>query len=280
MADETKTEDPNDKGLPPGVTHSDTGEGNRGEGAPKAPEINNAPPAKEGTEYKKAEPEKKQEEQPKEPDTQEEVPTEYPSYNDEDADAVVAILKEAQIPVAEAHSLFKEAIETGDFSKINVATLVEKLGKAKADLVLLGVKSYYTKETAKVKEIVKAAHDVVGGAANYTLIQDWARLKAAKDPEFSKTVQELNPLFNMGPKLAAIAAKELKTLYEADPNNKSLQIKQVVGDSAATTPETKGEYISRADYNAQIKKAHEKNDAHEINRLRALRLASLKQNKG
>ena len=51
---QTPEVDPNQKGLPEGVTPADTGEGNRGDGAPKAPVINNAPPAVEPTPEEKA----------------------------------------------------------------------------------------------------------------------------------------------------------------------------------------------------------------------------------
>lgn len=295
----TPQDDPNAKGLPPGVTPADTGEGNRGEGAPKAPVINNAPPPKEPTPEEKAkiaeseaaekaakEKEEKEAadkkaadeaEQKKKDDAENEALTEYPDYGDANANAVVSILKEANIPVKEAHDLFKEAVETGDFTKINMATLTEKLGKAKADLVLLGVQSYYNTFTANTKETVSAVYEAVGGEANYAKVQAWARAKGAKDPAFAAQVEGFNQMFDLNKTAAIMAARELVALYEKDGGNSSLTKKQVHGDQASTTSQSQNGYISKADYNEQIKAAHEKGDTHEITRLRNLRLASLKQ---
>ena len=294
---ETPQDDPNAKGLPPGVTPADTGEGNRGEGAPKAPVVNNAPAPKEQTteekakiaeaeaadkaakekEEKEAADKKAAEEAEKKKTETPETLTEYPEYEDANANAVVAILKEANIPAQEAHDLFKDAVETGDFTKINMATLTEKLGKAKADLVLLGVQSYYNTFTANTKETVSAVYEAVGGEANYAKVQAWARAKSAKDPAFAAQVDGFNQMFDLNKTAALIAARELVALYEKDGGNSSLTKKQVHGDKASTTSQSDAGYISKADYNVQIKAAYEKNDVHEIQRLRNLRQASLKQ---
>lgn len=283
--------DPNAKGLPPGVTVEQTGEtGNRGDGAPKAPEVNNAPPPKEQTAEEKAseaaktaeaqEAEKKAAEDKAEEDAEKEtaeveVLQEYPDYGDANANAVVSMLQEAKVTAVEAHELFKDAIATGDFTKINMATLTEKLGKGKADLVLLGVQTYYNTTTAAVKDTVTAVHTEVGGEANYGKIQAWARAKAAKDTGFATQVEGLNAMFDLNKTAALMAARELRALYEKDSGNSSLTTKQVHGDSAATTANSGEGYISRGDYLEQLKKAHEKNDTHEINRLRSQRQSSI-----
>ena len=298
MTTETQTNtevevDPNQKGLPEGVTPADTGEGNRGDGAPKAPVVNNAPPPKEPTAEEKAKQEaddkaaKEKEEadkraadeadaEAKKKDEQDdEIGTEYPDYGDANANAVVNILKEANIPVAEAHELFKDAVETGDFSKVNVATLTEKLGKAKADLVMLGVQTYYNTFTQNTKDTVDAVYKEVGGEANYTKVLQWARTKAAKDPAFAKQCEGYNQMFDLNKTAALMAAKELVHAYEQDSGNSSLTRKQVHGDAAVTTSASDGGYIGRADYLTQLKEAYAKNDTHEINRLRTLRKASM-----
>lgn len=292
MTTETTTTEgnPNDKGLPPGVPASVTDGGNRGDGAPSAPEVRNTPPAKEPTQEEKdaakaneataeqpTDNDKAEKETTAEVDTEdaEEELTEYPSYGDPRADAVVDILREAKFPVAEANALFKEAIETGDFSKVDVAKLTEKLGKAKTDLVMLGVQAYYNDTAAKTKEIVNAAYDAVGGEANYKKVQAWARQKAEKDSAFKAEVENLNKMFDLNKTAATMAASKLAELYEQDSANSSLMRKQVHGDRAVSTPGAQGEYLGRADYLEQMKIAQAKNDTHEINRLRALRAASL-----
>lgn len=295
MTDTPTTEQPapspNDKGLPPGVTNSDTGEGDRGEGAPQAPVINNAPPPKEPAPEdkakeeadkraadeaaaKEAEDKAKQEEPAKKDDQPAEELTEYPDYGDDNANAVVAILKDANIPVAEAHTLFKDAIESGDFTKINMATLTEKLGKAKADLVMLGVKSYYTNFTASVKETVTAVHNEVGGEGNFRKVQAWARAMSDKDPAFREKMDGFNQMFDLNKTAAVMAAKELASLYEKDAGNSSLIKKQVHGDRAASSNATDDAYLTRRDYLDKMKVAQDRGDVHEINRLRTLRTQS------
>lgn len=282
---------PADKGLPAGITASMTDGGdNRGEGAPKAPVVNNAPPVKEQTPEEKAAAaakvaeaeaaakkvadDKAKEEAEKAKETPAEEGTEYMDYGDDNANAVVTILKEANIPVMEANELFKEAIESGDFSKIDVAKLTEKLGAAKATLVLNGVKTYYNTATANTKETVTAAYDAVGGEANYKKVQAWARSQADKDPAFRAHMESLNSMFDLNKTAAVMAARELVSLYEKDSGNSSLTRKQVHGERAVTTPDSQGEFLSRNDYLAQVKEAHAKNDQHAVARLRAQRAAS------
>lgn len=296
MTDNTQEQTPNpeDKGLPPGITTAVTGDDKRGDGAPNAPVINNAPPAKEQTPEEKAlavkaaeeaaaktakdEADKKvldDAEAAKKAEEALAAESEYMDYGDANANAVVDILREAKIPVQEAHELFKEAVETGDFSKIDAAKLTEKLGKAKADLVLLGVKTYYESATQATKKTVDAVHTEVGGKANYDKVQNWARALSDKDPAFAAKMEGLNAMFDLNTTAAVMAAKELVALYNKDGNNSSLTTKQVNADKAFTTDDSGSEYLSRNDYLAKMKEANAKNDQHEINRLRAQRAASL-----
>lgn len=153
--------------------------------------------------------------------------------------------------------------------------LVEKLGQAKADLVLLGVKAYYDTFTQSTKETVTAAYEAVGGEANYKKVQTWAKAQAAKDPAFLARMEGLNQMFDLNKTAAVMAARELASLYEKDSKNSSLTLKQVHGERAVTTNDSTSEHLSRADYLAQVKEAHAKNDMHAVNRLRAQRAASL-----
>jgi len=296
MTQETETTtDGNDKGLPPGVPASVTDGGNRGDGAPQAPVVNNAPPVKEQTPEEKAtaaakvaEAEAAQLQTDKdaqaaldakkaEEEAADEAATEYVDYGDANANAVVDMLKEAKIPVAEAHALFKEAIETGDFSKIDVSKLTEKLGQAKATLVLNGVQTYYNTVTANTKKTVEAVYQEVGGEANYKKVQTWARQQAAKDPAFKAKMEGLNQMFDLNQTAAVMAARDLVAAYEKADGNSSLSRKQVHGERSFTNSESTGEYLSRADYLAKVKEAHAKGDMHAVASLRAQRAASHKQ---
>lgn len=303
-AGEQQQVDPNAKGLPAGVDIKDTDAQSRGEGAPKAPVIENAPPeptaeekaAKEAADKAKvAEAEQVTADQKKKDDEQkakdeedkknteevklEDLPKEYPAYNDPDADAVVDILKEAGISAEDSNKIFFEASKTGDFTKVDRTLLEEKLGKSKANLVILGAQSYYNKTGAKVKETVSAVHAEVGGEENYKKVLDWARDKADKEPEFRTTMQDFNAMFDLNKTAAVQAAKQLTGLYEADSKNSSLTRKQVHGDSVATLPGQSADYISRADYLTKLKEADLKGNTHEVNRLNAQRKASIEQEK-
>jgi hypothetical protein len=292
MTEQTQTQEqapnPNDKGLPPGITANLTEGGNRDDGAPKAPEVNNAPPkeptpeekaaaeqkAKETSDAEKAKTVEAEEAQKKADEEALKTATEYEDYKDANANAVVEMLKEAKVPVQEAHELFKEAIETGDFSKIDVSKLTEKLGAAKATLVLNGVQTYYNSVTANTKETVNTVYKEVGGEANYKKVQTWARSVAAKDPAFATKMEGYNAMFDLNPTAAVMAAKELVALYEKSGDNSSLNRKQVHGERAHTTQDSTGDHLSRHDYLEQMKVAQAKGDTHEINRLRAQRAAS------
>ena len=285
------TQDPEAKGLPEGVSLEDTGDGKRGDGAPKAPEISNVPPkddkdtngddaakdsekAKEEADKKAADEKAAKEEEGKKEEI--EVPADYEDYGDDNANAIVEILKEANIPVTEAYDLFLESMQTGDFSKVDTTALVDKLGKAKADLVLLGAKSYYTTQTAAVKEIVDAVYTVAGNKENFDLVSAWAREKGKSDVAFQKQVDGYNQMFDLNATAAKSAAKELVALYEADEGNSSLIINKVDGTKASTTQDAGGDHISRADYIVELEAAYKKNDMHTVNRLNARRKSSLK----
>lgn len=291
---QARAEEQTPKGLPEGVAASDLSQGQGTGGAPKAPEISNSAPAKEQTEEEKkavadaekakiadaeaaaqlkTEDEDKKTEEEKKDDV---VDTEYVSYNDEAADSVVSVLKESGVTAKEADAFFREAATTGDFTKIDSKSLIEKVGKEKANLIILGVKDYYTRLNAGLKESVDAVYEEVGGESNWTKVLNWAKEKAKADTAFAKRKESLNAMFDLNPVAARAAAKELKGLYESDAGNSSLVKTQVHGDSAATDANAKFEPITRSDYLEKVKAAEDKRDYAEVSRLRAQRLFSKK----
>jgi len=278
-------------GLPDGVKPSDTDQPVRDAGAPKGhkPEEKDTQDAKDSKEDSSSDEESKDKDTDADnkdksdsdaaTDNLDSEEIEYISYGDANADAVVDILKEANIPAQEAFNLFKEAADTGDMSKIDKSVLIEKLGQSKADLVMLGVEKYYTTHIQSVNETVTAVHNEAGGEANYNKVVEWARAKGQTDPEFQKQVDSFNQMFDLNKTAATIAARELVSLYNADDKNSSLSKTIVTGDNAVNTGNAQSEYISRADYLAKLKTAYDKNDNVAINNLRAQRQRSLKFDK-
>lgn len=265
------------RGLPPGVDAKDV-DGSRIAGASKAPEETGAKP--ESVKIDDAEDAKQNPDTPEDAgvdgsDNDDVNTTElddYPDYDDDNANAVVDILRESDITVQEANELFAEAIANGDFTKVNLETLTEKLGKSKANLVMLGVQTYYNTVTANTKEIVNAVYDVAGGEDNFGKVKEWARKKASQDNEFKEQMQNFNAMFDLNKSAAVIAAKELIGMYESAANNSSLVKRQVHGNAAAST--IGSEPLSRDDYLAQVKEAHNKGDYAKVKELQALRRAS------
>lgn len=273
MTEEVKQPDAN-AGLPEGVTPSLTQ--TQVQGAPAQPEIATKPEPTPEPETKEEETTKDAEDTTEDKqDTPDEIPEEYPDYGDPTANAVVDILREAEVPVKEAHDLFVEAFETGDFTKVDLTKLVEKLGKAKTDLVMLGVKTYYENSVSGVKDIVNAVYEEVGGKANFDKVAVWAKERAKTDAKFAKELEGFNQMFDLNRTAAVMAANALKGMYEADNQNGSLRRTQIHGDSAVTTSTSQSEHFTKGEYLNKVKEAYNKGDMAEFNRLRALRKSQL-----
>lgn len=202
---------------------------------------------------------------------------EYVTYNDPEADSIVSVLKEAGITAKESHDIFSKAIESGKLDTIDAKTLEDKLGKDKATLVLMGVKSYYTKMQGTVNEVVNTVHKEFGGKDNFEIVKTWALKVEAADPEFKKAMDDYRGMFASNPRAAALASKELLNAYKADPRNKSLVIKMVEGDSSASI--STDETISRSDYITQLEAAQRKGNRAEVARLNAVRQSTILREK-
>lgn len=282
MADENNNPNPDAATAAQGASKENLSEGQSGtSGAPGLPEINNKPPVKELTAEEKAakeaadkvESEKKTAEEEAAKKKEAEA-NEFPVYDDTAADAVTAMLKESGVTLKEADSFFAKAVETMDLNDVDVEGLTKKVGKEKADLIMIGVKDYYTRNMAETMGTVKAIHDSVGGKENYDKVAEWARNKANTDKAFAGELEQFNKMLDLNRKSAVAAITELKALYEKDPNNKTLQVKIVQGDSSATN--LGGETLTRKEYLAKVKAAEEEGNYAEANRLRAIRLNSKK----
>ena len=271
------------RGLPEGVTPEHISEGETRTG-PEAPKIDaTGPVAQEPAPAKIEEedalnethddPAKKEDEPAPEADKEPTTETEYPTYEDESANAVVGLLKDAGVSPADAAAIFGKAVESGDLTQVDLKGLTEKVGKDKATLIMYGVKEYYNTKMSVVKETVDGVYKVFGGEGNFVKAREWAKAKASSDKAFQAQVNELNKLFDTSPVAAALAAKELKTMYESDPKNSSLGVKMQSGDAAMSA--SGGETLTRADYIAQLKQAESKGDVNEIAKLHAIRKRSI-----
>ena len=283
-------------GAPEGVTNGDLSEGETGNG-PKAPVINNTAPKKEPTpEEKKAADEaaakeaadKKAADEKAEADkkaaeeaekaAEEASKKEYPVYNDETADAVVGILKEAGVTPEEADTFFRAAVESGKLEDIDVTKLTEKVGKEKANLIMVGVKDFYNRNTQAVKTVVDEVYKVTGGEEQFATLRNWALEKEKSDPAFKAELDEYRNMLNSTPVAARLAINELVKAYNADPKTKSLTVNITSGDKVGSGGLELG-YISRADYVAARKVAEDKRDFAEVDRLKARRSQSMAQEK-
>ena len=201
-----------------------------------------------------------------------EGPAEFVTYGHPAADAAVEMIREAGVTPEQATAWFKEAAATQDLSKIDYAAMEAALGKSKAAVVQSAVKEFLGETIATRNEAVDAAYNAVGGKEAFETARDYA--KNSKDPAVQKQLAVLLPMFELGPGAAAIAARELKTLYEAGPNNSALSNSVTHGDSLDNSG---GETIGKRDYYEQITAAHKKGDKQEIQRLNNLRQYSIKQ---
>lgn len=275
-----------------GATEENLSAGQGTGGAPVVPEPSNKPPVDEkkaNEEQKKSEEQKKETEEKAEKKVEEnketeqkqesEISNEYVEYNDDVANSVVSIFKEAKMSAKEAHLILEKAVSTGDFNKLDMDLLTQKLGKEKAILVKTGVIDYYTRMNESSTKSANAIYGEVGGEQNWQKVQTWAQKKSVADKGFAAKVESFNKMFSLDAISAGIAARELKTLYEADADNSSLEIKKVEGDGAATDSNSNVEYLSRSDYLTKMKEAQAKGDTREVERLRTQRQASRKSYK-
>lgn len=275
-----------DEGRKPaeGVEDADLSEGQGQGGAPNPPKPSE-PPEKDGPDEKPAEAAEKPEDGDKsaegdkpaedakgDPDASE--GDEWIEVGDEAADNAISVLREGGMKAAEARELFAEAMETGDPTKVDREALEKKLGKARANLVMLGVTDYMNRENARVQATVQTVHEVMEGQDNWNSVREWAKGKASKDGEFSKTVTELREALDKGGVVAKLAAQEFRRMYEADPKNSSLNEAMVRPDGTGKDTDTG---ITKVEYVERLKAAHRKGDAAEIQKIERLRAIGRRQ---
>lgn len=199
------------------------------------------------------------------------TPAEFTKYGDPEADAIVDFVQEAGMTPADAKEVFGKSVESGKLEDIDAVKLAAKLGENKAKVVLAAVKSYFDRIQVQITDMKTAVFGVVGGEDNMKLIGEWARAKEVTDPAFKEKVDTYRDMLKQGKVQAELAAKELKALYNADPNNKTLGTKAVEGD---TQGQNNFEPITKRQYFTEMEVAVRTKDKAKIEQLNARRLAS------
>lgn len=251
------------------------GEGNlsegqtNGEGAPKAPEVNNGAggdgivpvedaKAKEAEEKAKAAQAEEDADAADEDDTDEEDEpkvTDYVEFEDPSAQAAVDILKEAGVSPAEAEPIFAEAVKNNDPRLIDVAALEAKVGKTKALLIMNGVQDYHRRATETNNEVVNMVHETFGGEASWNVVKTWAQTREKTDKKFAKELDDIRDDLNKGGRAARAAAKDLLKMYNGSPDTKGLGDTKKLHKGGSGKPAA-AEPLTRAEYLTALKKAH------------------------
>jgi len=222
-----------------------------------------------------------EEETPSDEPADEETPEEtgddfdYTEYNDPARRQIVEVLREANIPVEEAHELFAAALESQDITKIDQAAIREKLGD-KADLVLLLANTYYEGAFKEMKALENTAFETAGGEETFNAMRDWANAKEKTDPAFAKDLAEIRGLIATETARGVKAGVQALTeLYAADPDT-TIPADLTVGDKASSGDASNP--LSRADYTALVEKAiKEGNYDSVVAGLKKRRQAGMKQ---
>lgn len=191
---------------------------------------------------------------------------------DEVANSVLQTLQNAGVSTEEAKALLWDAVSEGDPKKVDRDALVEKVGKAKATLIMAGVENVTDRNNKRIAEVSEIAHEAAGGKDNWTKATKWARDKLKKDD-----LNEIRDMLDKGGRQARFAAAELVDLYNADPNNTALAAgKSQIAPDGKSTATIKG--ISRREYGEMLDKLHRKGGTPaEFSALSARRAAGQKQ---
>lgn len=245
------------------------------------------PKSAQQTEDEKAiEEAKLKEDESKAKDKEEEKPTEEETAEDNswqevwvktgnaDADAAIELMEAAGMKPVEGNEIFKDALETGDLSKVRWDLLEARLGKAQARLVRTGVEAYNETEYKEQLAIRNEAFELVGGEENWGKVQKWAEATSKKDAKFASTRKEWQKALTVGGFAARAAVKAIKEAYEADPKNSSVGNTAPVRGVASPAAKVEGAPLSRRAYFEEMQKAGGDRAPQSVrDNLRARRLA-------
>lgn len=247
---------------------AETGSGNE---SPKEQPVKEEPKTEEPI---KSEDDGEQTETPKE-----EVPEDNPegeplntdvwgSTGDEVGDSVLQMLQNAEMSPEDAKAMMYDAIKAGDPTKIDKEALIEKVGKAKANLIMAGIENFVTKNTADTAAIVATVHEAVGGKENWDKVIPWANKHMDKD-----VLADYAEMIDAGGAKAKFASKEMLQAYNNFKGNTSLSGVTIEGDSPSNSVGTT-ETMTRAQATEAKIIAMRKGDHAELARIQRIRRAS------
>lgn len=169
---------------------------------------------------------------------------------DEVADSVLSELQEAGISTEDAKALiYDPLLEHGDPTKIDRDALIEKVGKARANLVMAGIENYVGRNNAAAEEAVGIVYETAGGKEGWEKVAAWARENVS-----DKDRADLNALMDQGGRKASFAASEYVRMHnEAEGTTSVGRGETLEGDAKAGDV---GEAISRVEYAERMEKAH------------------------
>lgn len=218
-------------------------------------------------------PDNRKTDQPEEPDEDTPLDTSvWGEYDDEVTTSVLQTLQNSGVTTEEAKALLWDAVEAGDPSKIDRDALVEKVGKAKATLIMAGIENITEKNNRLIQEVTNTAHEAAGGKDNWDVARKWAQKGI---PE--KELNELRDLIGQGGTKTKFAVSEIVSRYNADPKNTSLNAKNgFTQPDTGKTQAVKG--ITRREYGLELDRLYRRGGTPaEFKALSARRAAGKKQ---
>lgn len=190
------------------------------------------------------------------------------STGDEVGDSVLQMLQNAEMSPDDAKALMYDAVKAGDPSKIDKEALIEKVGKAKANLIMAGVENFVTKNAANTAAIVATVHEAVGGKENWEKVTPWANEHMDKE-----LLADYVEMIDAGGAKAKFASQEMLNAYNSFKGNTSLTGVTIEGDSANNKTEVT-ETMTRAQATEAKIIAMRNGDHEEVARIQRIRRAS------
>lgn len=212
-----------------------------------------------------------EEDTPPSDNEQEFDPAAWSDDRDEVADSVFQLLHEGGATPDEAKSLLYDAVQSGKVEDIDKDALVEKVGKARANLIMAGVKNFINERATKTEAAVQAVHKAAGGKGAWEQVAKWV---SKAQPE---GLDEYRAMIDAGGRQADLAVQALVRLHNADPKTKSIGKAEIIGDGPSTKQQ---QGISQREYGDRLAKLHRANQATEDARSELLRLRRLGRQQG
>ena len=185
--------------------------------------------------------------------------------------STLTLLQNADVSTEEAKALLYDAVVAGDISKIDQEALEAKVGKAKATLILTGVKGFIQETADKNAAIKEVVYEAAGGEQTWNKLAEWAKAS-------NTDISEYAALIDAGGAQARFAVQEITGLYNADPKNTAISgagKERVEPTKGGAAPAVKP--ITRAEFVEQLDAAHAAGDQKAVDRIKAARKAGRAQ---